>query len=357
MIKILITDDSMTVATILKAIFENEPDMQVVGYAKDGRQAVDMSRELKPDIITMDIRMPVMDGLMATRMIMENNPTPIVVISSDINDELQICFRAIEEGALAVIEKPHAMNTKDFDPLRRKLIQTIRAMSEVKMVRRIARKNKGPFEIQKIHSKFQDTAYELIAIGCSTGGPQALNCIFSSISAEISVPVAVVQHMSQGFIKGLVEWLQRVTSLTVKIAEDGEMLLPSTVYFAPEDKHLLFQRKGNNLHAVFSDEPPIGQFRPSVTATFRSAAGVCGKNAIGILLSGMGNDGAAGMLDMRKAGAHTIIQDQNSCVVFGMPREALALDAVDKIMEPEDIAFYLESITKNTWSKLNVASK
>ncbi|HJW86939.1 MAG TPA: chemotaxis-specific protein-glutamate methyltransferase CheB [Candidatus Brocadiaceae bacterium] len=344
MIKILITDDSDTIAALLKTLFEKEPDMRVIGMAKNGRQAVEMSRELRPDIITMDIRMPVMDGFEATRKIMSETPTPIVVVSSSVNDELQICFRAIEVGALAVIEKPCSVNLKGFQAISRKLVETVRAMAGVKVVRRYIRQPGIPVEVQVPVSDVPVHAFEIIAVGCSTGGPQALQAILSRLPAGFSTPIAVVQHMSQGFLLGMVEWLQKITPVELKLAEDGEILQTATVYFAPENKHLVLKRTAGRLTSGLTSDPPVGQFRPSATTLFQSAARVCGKNAIGLLLSGMGDDGATGLLEMRNAGAHTVIQDKESSVVFGMPGSALALNAVDKVVELNGIALYLKGL-------------
>ena len=347
MIKILITDDSDTIAVLLKTIFEKEPDMQVIGRARDGRQAVEMSRELRPDVITMDIRMPVMDGFEATRSIMSETPVPIVVVSSSVNDELQICFRAIEAGALAVIEKPQSTSLKDFQSISRKLVEVVRAMAGVKVIRRYIRQSEIPVEAKASSfsaSAAPGTAFEIIAVGCSTGGPQALQTILSGLPAGFSTPIAVVQHMSLGFLLGMVEWLQKITPVKLKLAADGEVFQPATVYFAPEDRHLVLKRTGGGLTSVLTSNPPVGQFRPSATTLFQSVARVCGKNAVGLLLSGMGDDGASGLLEMRNAGAHTIIQDQESSVVFGMPGSALALNAVDKVVELNGIALYLKGL-------------
>ena len=346
MIKILITDDSDTIATLLKTLFEKEPDMLVIGRARNGRQAVEMSRELMPDIITMDIRMPIMDGFEATRIIMSATPVPIVVISSSVDDELQIGFRAIEVGALAVIEKPQLIDLKGFQAIGRKLVETVRAMAGVKVVRRYIRQSGIPVEVQVPVPDVPFRAFELIAVGCSTGGPQALQAILSGLPSGFPMPIAVVQHMSQGFLLGMVEWLQRITPLKLKLAEDGEILQTTTVYFAPEDRHLVLKRTSGGLAVSLNSDPSVGQFRPSATTLFQSAARVCGKNAIGLLLSGMGDDGATGLLEMRKAGAHTVIQNKESSVVFGMPGAALAINAVDNVVELNGIAPHLKGIVR-----------
>lgn len=348
MIRVLIAEDSSVVALLLQAIFENEEDMVVVGHAKNGREAVNMAHELKPDIITMDIRMPEMDGFEATRLIMINNPTPIVVISSSVdNEELRITFRAIEAGALSVIEKPHGVTHPDFEQIRNDLVDTLRAMSEVKVIkRRSLIQDITPLDIFET-AVHQDTkAFELVAIGCSTGGPQILQHILSTLPIGFPIPILVVQHISKGFIGGMVEWLNGSTLLNVKIAEDDEKLLPGTVYIAPDDYHLLVKRNGKGLTAVLSDGEEVNRFRPSVTPLLQSVAKVCKGRGIGAVLTGMGADGAQGLLEIKQAKGHTFIQDEKSAIVYGMPGAALALDAVDQVVELEKITSYLYSLAR-----------
>lgn len=349
MIRILIAEDSQVVALLLKALFEHEPDMQVVGHARNGREAVQMTHELKPDLVTMDIRMPVMDGFEATRQIMASDPTPIVVVSASVdNEELSITFKAIEEGALSVIEKPRGISHPDFDTIRRELIETVRAMAEVKVIRRrfFAHPAEVNIQAQAIEIPIQPSArsYELLAIGCSTGGPQVLHRIFSSLAADFPVPIVVTQHISKGFIGGLIDWLAASTPLKLKVAQAGEKLQPGTIYFAPDDCHLKVLRRGSELVVSLGSEPEVNGFRPSASPMFKSVASVCGKQAVGVLLTGMGVDGAEGLLAMRKAGGHTFVQDEESSVVYGMPGAALALDAADQVVEIDRMSSYLTNI-------------
>ncbi len=347
MLRILIVEDSAVVAMLLKAILQQQPDMQVVGHARDGREGVQLARELKPDVITMDIRMPVMDGFEATRQIMDDCPTPIVVISSSVdNEELRITFRAIEEGALAVMEKPRGFSHPDFEAIRRDLVDTVRAMSQVKMFRRQKFTRPSGLDIYEkaIHQKTK--AYELLAIGCSTGGPQALHQIFSSLPVGFPVPVVVTQHISKGFVGGLVSWLADNTQLKVKLAEHGEALKPGTVYFAPDDQHLLVSRSSGGLIALLSSDAACNGFRPSVSPMFNSIVQACQHHAIGALLTGMGMDGADGLLALRRAGSHTVVQDEASSVVFGMPGAAVALGAVDQVVALDQLPAYLSSIVR-----------
>lgn len=345
MLRILIVEDSSVVALLLKAIFQQQPDMQVVGHAKNGREAVRLARELKPDVITMDIRMPEMDGFEATRMIMAGSPTPIVVVSSSVDDEeLRITFRAIEEGALAVMEKPRGFTHPDFETIRRDLVDTVRAMSQVRLFRRVKVERPSGADIYEtaIHPRTQ--AYELLAIGCSTGGPQALHQIFSLLPVGFPVPIVVTQHISRGFVGGLAAWLAENTLLKVKLAEQGEPLKAGTIYFAPDDQHLQVTRNNEGMAVNLSQGMSFNGFRPSASPMFKSVATTCQNRAIGALLTGMGVDGADGLLALRRAGSHTLVQDEASAVVYGMPGAAIALDAVDQVVALDNMPAYLSSI-------------
>lgn len=345
--RILIIEDSSVVAMLLKAIFQQQPDMKVVGHARDGREGVQMAHDLKPDVITMDIRMPVMDGFEATRMIMADNPIPIVVISSSVdNEELRITFRAIEEGALAVMEKPRGFTHPDFENIRRDLVDTVRAMAGVRLFRR--RRIEIPKEADIYETAIQQRtkAYELLAIGCSTGGPQVLHQIFSLLPIGFPVPIVVTQHISRGFVGGLVAWLAGNTLLNVKLAEQGETLNAGAIYFAPDDQHLLVIRNTSGLAASLSQDAPCNGFRPSASPMFKSAALTCQQRAVGALLTGMGADGADGLLALRRAGSHTLVQDEASAVVYGMPGAAIALDAVDQVVALDRMSAYLSSILR-----------
>ena len=347
MIRILITEDSEVVSLLLKAIFEHEPDMQVIGRARDGREAVRMVHELKPDLVTMDIRMPVMDGFEATRMIMSTHAVPIVVISSSVDDEeLKITFRAIEEGALAVIEKPRGLSHPDFEVTRLELVETVRAMAEVKVIRRFARERAAEVDIFEAAIQQRTKAHEVVAVGVSTGGPQALHALLSLLPIGFPLPIVIVQHMSKGFVGGLVAWLQGNTLLSVTLAADRQKLAPGTVYFAPDDRHLLVERNQDGLIARLSEGPPVNGFRPSATPLLKSVAATCNGRGIGVLLTGMGADGADGLLAMRRAGSHTLVQDEASAVVYGMPGTAIAIDAVDQVVRLEQMPSYLVSLAR-----------
>lgn len=343
MIKILIVDDSETETAILKQIFGSEPDIEVIGCAKNGKEAVQLTKDLKPDLITMDIHMPVMDGLEATRIIMTQCPTPIVVISSNLqNQELRATYKALEAGALSVLEKPVNIASPQFEPARVRAINMIRSMAEIKVI-------KKRFSTENVSATSSSTpnnrSYELLAIGTSIGGPQALKLILSNLPKDFPVPIVIVQHMTNGFISGFSKWLDKHVELHVKDAEDQEVLKAGTVYFAPDNYHLTVQRSKQHLIAALVNSDPVSGFCPSATVLFESVAKTCKKQGIGILLTGMGNDGAQGLLELKQAHGHTLIQDPESAVVFGMAGVAQSLGAVDKVVELSQMAKYLIHIT------------
>lgn len=347
MIRILIVEDSDVVSLLLKTIIDNEADMQVIGQARNGREAVQMAHDLKPDLVTMDIRMPVMDGFEATRLIMSTDAVPIVVISSSVDDEeLKITFRAIEEGALAVIEKPMGFNHPRFEEMHRELIETVRSMAEVKVVQRIERFSKDAVDIFEAAIQQRTKAHEIIAIGCSTGGPQALLAILSKLPLGFPIAIVVAQHISKGFIGGLVTWLRGNSLLNILVAEDNQPLLPGTVYFAPDNYHLHVVRGQNGLVTKLSEGVEVNGFKPSATPLFKSVAKTCNGRGVGVLLTGMGSDGAEGLLEMRQAGSHTLVQDEASAVVYGMPGAAIAIDAVDQVLQLDKMPSYLLSLAR-----------
>ncbi len=339
MIRILTVEDSDVVALLLKAILDQEPDMQVVGRARDGGEALPQVEALQPDLVTMDIRMPVLDGFEATRQIMAQRPTPIVVVSSSVDDEeLRITFRAIEEGALAVLEKPRGFTHPDFETIRQELVDTIRAMAEVKLVRRrLTPKLSAPTAGTHHASLPPGKSPEVVAIGVSTGGPQVLQMLFNTLPVDFPLPVLVAQHISKGFLGGLVKWLGDESPLQIKVAENGEPLEKGSVYFAPDNHHLTVRRNSRGLVVHLDQGASNKGFRPSASNLFHSVAQTCGGKAVGVLLTGMGSDGAQGLLAMHQQGAHTLVQDEQSAVVYGMPGAALALDAVSQVVPLEQL--------------------
>jgi two-component system chemotaxis response regulator CheB len=340
MIRVLVVDDSPILRQLIWSILESDPDLQVVGQARNGEEAVALCQRLEPDIITMDIRMPKMNGFQAIRRIMAESPRPIVVLTStESNLELGVSSKALEAGALMVVGKPHGLPGED--PKADQLIAQVKAMAGVKVVTRRWRLEKKTPALSQREPALRPSPgpVRLIAIGASTGGPPALQAILSQLPADL--PVVVVQHMSPGFIQGLARWLNETTPLQVKVAGNGETLQAGMVYLAPDGRHLLVTAGGR---ARLRTSPPVSGHRPSATALFQSVAQNYGSAAVGVLLTGMGRDGAQGFKALRDAGAHTIAQDEATCVVFGMPKQAIALGAVEEVLPLEQIGARLGAL-------------
>ena len=345
-LKVLIAEDSLVVATLLKNMLEEDENIQVVGVAKTGSKAVEMTLRLKPDIITMDIEMPELNGFEATKQIMAQCPTPIVVISGNVNNAaLNTTFNALNAGALTVIEKPHDVLNAGFESQKRSLLTTIRALSEVRVIRR-RRATKLTSPRNKLE-QFSSKKLELLALGLSTGGPEVLYFILSQLPAAFPVPIVIVQHISKGFLPGLVKWLSHKCVLKIEIISEGNQILrPGTVYFADDDQHLII-KKGDLPIAQLEDSPAIEHFKPSVGRLFTSIASAYPASAMAGLLTGMGRDGAEGLLAMKQAGCQTFIQDEESCVVFGMPGQAKTLNAHCEELDLINIPSFLT----NTFTK------
>ena len=336
-IRVLIAEDSPTLRKYIRATLESDPSFTVVGEAINGEEAISLCRSLDPDIITMDIQMPKMDGLTAIAKIMAEMPRPIVVMTSTkSNIETGSSFKAMEAGALMVMSKPRAMPAVSSNA--ENIISQVKTMAQVKVVGRRRSINKdatyqsgaksGRIEINR-------GAYEVITIGTSTGGPAAVQMILNNLPADLPVPVLIVQHLSNGFITGLAKWLDESTPLNVRVAGNGDLIQPGVAYLAPDDRHMTI---GTSFRIQLLDSPNIDRHKPSVTALFTSVAERFGEAAIGVLLTGMGSDGARGLKAIRDAGGYTFAQEKDSCVVFGMPNEAIKLDAVREVLSVEDVA-------------------
>jgi two-component system chemotaxis response regulator CheB len=344
MIKVLIVDDSASIRIFLEGVFSADPEFQVAGFASNGEEALRAVERLAPDVITMDIDMPQMNGLVATSRIMATHPTPIVILSGVLDtQEIVSSFRALEAGALAALPKPRGVGHPDHDQDVRTLIQTVKLMSEIKVVKRWAlRGMDAPHPLEPVSAHPMATP-QVVAIGASTGGPPVIQGILAGIGKNFPLPILIVQHMAHGFIHGFAEWLALSSGMQVHIAAHGGKLLPGHVYIAPDDMHMQVEAGGR---IKLSANAPDNGLRPSVAALFRSVADVYGKNAVGILLTGMGTDGAGELLLMKQKGAVTIAQDKTSSVIYGMPGEAAKRGAATYTMSPERIAVTLAQMTK-----------
>ncbi len=338
MIRVLIVEDSPTICALLQAMLETDPAIRVIGTAKDGAEGLKKAVALKPDLITMDLQMPVMDGLEATRRIMQESPTPIVVVSAHLDStELSLTFNAIQAGALDVLAKPSLAN---FDVMREQLVTSVKLMSEVKVIRRM-----NPNRLGTPTTPTQPRTsnhFAVVAIGASTGGPAALNSLFKVMPRDFPLPIVVVQHMAAGFIEGMVRWMQIESNLEIRIAQQGERILPGMVYFAPDEHHLFFESRDV---LGLNQAPPVSHVRPSATVLLQSVAKIYGAQAIGVILSGMGDDGALGLQALHGHGGMTLAQDEATSVVYGMPRVAVELGAVDQILPLEQVAPTLAELT------------
>jgi len=340
MIRVLLAEDSAVTREYLVYLLDQDPVLRVVGTAPNGLEAVKQAEQIKPDIIVMDVHMPVMNGFEATRQIMERVPAPIVMISASLSrEETALTFEALSAGALTVVDKPGGLDHPEHAESARRLVQTVKLMAEVKVVRRWPRRER-PVPPSPIPTR-PDRKIRLIAIGASTGGPPVLAQILRGLPPDLTVPVLIVQHIAPGFTEGLAEWLGQGTPLGVKVAQPGEAVRSGSVYLAP-DRFQMGITKDGRIH--LRGEPMADGFCPSASYLFESVAEGYGRSAIGILLTGMGRDGAAGLKRLREAGGATIAQDENTSVVFGMPQEAIRLGAAEYVLSPEQIARLIRTL-------------
>jgi two-component system chemotaxis response regulator CheB len=335
---VLVVDDSAVLRQQIRFILQADPQLQVVGEAKNGEEAITMARQLRPDIITMDICMPKMDGLDAIRAIMADSPAPIVVVTgADVDAEMHVAAQAQKLGAVSVVHKPGSIAAPSYKVIAGTLVQQVKAMSQVRVVSRLRSHSQVvlPETPPPPAAPTRGRKTEIIAIGASTGGPAALYKVLGGLPASCPVPVVVVQHISLGFVEGLASWLGGGCKLQVRVAKHGEKLQAGVIHIAPDGSHMVTDSFGR---VRLKDTPPLNGHRPSVTALFQSVAEAYGPTAIGVILTGMGADGATGLRAMRDAGSMTIAQDEASCVVFGMPKEAIALGAAKHVVPLEKIA-------------------
>jgi two-component system chemotaxis response regulator CheB len=341
MLRVLIAEDSATARELLVEILRADPEITIVGETGNGIDAIAMTKQLRPDVITMDIRMPRLDGFEATRQIMIEAPTPIVIVSSIYDGrDVEVSMQALRAGALTVLPKPPGPESPDFDEQSRQLVQTVKAMSQVKVVRRWP--ERVLVEPATRPAPDPTARAEIVAIVASTGGPAALARILSDLSRDFGLPVLIVQHIASGFIDGFAAWLNTIGTLPVKVAYDRETLRPRTVYIAPDHHHL---GVSDRTTIALSRSAPIHGFRPSGTALFESVAKVFGRSAAAIVLTGMGDDGVAGLRAVRSAGGRTIVQNEATSVVFGMPGAAIAAGLADLTLPIDAIAARLEELS------------
>jgi len=366
-IRVLIVDDSAVVRQTLQNILNSDPDIEVMGTASDPFFAAKKISVEIPDVITLDVEMPRMDGLTFLKRIMSQHPIPVVIISSLTAKGTETAMKALEFGAVEVIAKSQ-MDTKNFiEESKIYLCDAVKAAAMSKIKRRVT-----PYSSQSTQSTQSAQSHELtvqpkysadailskstrnetsmirttelvVAVGASTGGTEALRVFLEAMPPD-SPGIVIVQHMPENFTKSFANRLNELCGISVKEAENGDSVIRGRALIAPGNHHLLIKRSGAKYYVEIKEGPLVNRHRPSVDVLFRSTARFAGRNAIGIIMTGMGDDGARGLLEMKEVGAHTIAQDEKSCVVFGMPNEAIKLNAHDKILALEHIASHVIKI-------------
>lgn len=349
MVKVLIVDDSPVARQLLEFILSRDPGITVIGTATNGEEAIQAVRDKKPDLITMDINMPKMNGFDATRTIMETTPVPIIIVSGSENiHEIATSFKAMEAGAVTLMPRPPGANHPKFEAMAKSLVDAVKTYAEIKVVRRFPQKGTGSVTQTYLKAKMKiepiKDGAQIVAIGASTGGPVVIQTLLSGLKKGFPLPLVIVQHMTLGFGEGFAEWLQGTTGFPIHIAVNGEYLLPGHAYIGADGYHVGFS---NDNRIMLTNAPPENGVRPSVSFLFRSVRQVYGNRVIALLLTGMGRDGADELKSLKDCGALTIVQDEQSSVVHGMPGEAIKLGAAMYVLSPEKIVDVLNEITNN----------
>ncbi|MEI8084763.1 MAG: chemotaxis-specific protein-glutamate methyltransferase CheB [Paludibacter sp.] len=349
-IKVLIVEDSLVAQKLLKTLVMSDERFELVGVAENGKQACEFVLKHKPDVVSMDILMPIMDGVEATRKIMQETPIPIVIVSSYYqSSEVETAMRVLQAGAVSIIPRPYGPGHSKYEQSTRQYLNTLKMMSEISVVKR--RKEETLKPIQKVENITKNCTnapnnqeFKVLAIGASAGGPEGLSTILSGLPINFPVPVFIVQHIDGNFADGFAVWLNSSTQLPVSIAVNGEKALAGHVYLPPGNQHLTVNKDGN---INTTKDGLVNGSRPSVDVLFNSIAEVYGKKSLAVLLSGMGKDGAAELKKLFDLGAFTIAQDENSCLVYGMPGEAAKMGGVCKLLSPEKILQEINCLIKN----------
>ena len=352
-VRVLIVDDSAFMRKVLETIFNSDTQLQVIGHAKDGREAVALAESLKPDVITMDINMPHMDGLQATAQIMTTNPHPIVIVSSESRDGAASTVKALELGAIEFIAKPSGAIDLDMQSIREDLLRKVKMAAKVRVVRTASRlaatlqslpsaapsvSRAAPFVSQS--SQVAEQRFPVVVLAASTGGPATVMRLAPGFTKEFPAAVILVQHMPAAFTTQFAAQLAEFTEIRVKEAEAGESLQPGNLYICPGAQHLRVNPHGRiQLDAVTGR---IAGYLPNIDVTMESVAAYGGALSIGVVLTGMGNDGALGAKAIKNAGGHVIAQDEATSVIFGMPAEAIKLQVVDQVLGLDDIYAAIE---------------
>jgi two-component system chemotaxis response regulator CheB len=346
-IKVLVVDDSAFMRKVISDMIETDPGMEVIDVAKNGNDAIQKIKSLNPDVVTMDIEMPVKDGLTALREIMDEYPRPVIMLSSLTKKGAEETLKALDFGAFDFITKPSSMLKVSTPEMRDELLEKIRIASRTK-VRKVSqtvarrRVETSNAEVQHSNTLGNTRFKKIIAIGTSTGGPRALQEVVPLIPGNIDASVVIVQHMPPGFTKSLAERLDTMSRIRVKEAEDGDVLKAGWAFLAPGDLHLKVTKQNGQFVIKLDNSERVSGHRPSVDAMMDSIVEASSRNTIGVIMTGMGADGAAGMKKLRDNGGFVIAQNEESCVVYGMPKSAIKLDGVDKVVDLSNIAVEIQ---------------
>jgi two-component system, chemotaxis family, protein-glutamate methylesterase/glutaminase len=341
-LRVLIVDDSASVRQILTSILNGDPDIEVMASASDPFVAAKRIQEELPHVIILDIEMPRMDGMTFLRKIMAQRPIPVIICSTLTEQGSDLMFEALEAGAVEIVPKPRVDTRQALLESSERLRDAVKSAARARVKPRAARR---PVEAKltadviippPVPGRSRPETERIVCIGVSTGGTESLRDVLEALPRTCP-GILIVQHMPQGFTAAFARRLNGICEITVKEAEDGETVLPGHAYIAPGSRHMLLQRTGLRYHIAIKDGPPVSRHRPSVDVLFRSTAQYAGRNVLGIIMTGMGDDGAKGLLEMRKLGAATRAQDEESCIVFGMPKEAIACGAVEKVVSLSQI--------------------
>ncbi len=335
-IRVLVVDDSALIRSLMRELLGSQPDIEVVGMAPDPHVARELIKQLNPDVITLDVEMPRMNGLDFLEKLMRLRPMPVVMVSSLTEQGSEVTLKALELGAVDFITKPRLGVAEQFPELAREISDKIRAAARAR-IRRHGLGATPSNQPRPIAGHVFGTTEKLLCIGASTGGTEALKEVLCSMPAD-APGMLITQHMPESFTRSFAERLNGLSAMTVKEAAHNERVLPGHAYVAPGHSHLRVKKGGAYYYTELSQDAPVNRHRPSVDVLFHSAAEALGSNALGVLLTGMGKDGAAGLLAMRQAGAYTFAQDEASCVVFGMPRAAIDMGAAMEVLPLQDIA-------------------
>ena len=335
--KVLIVDDSAVVRNLMHSILSSDRDIDVIGSAPDPYIARDKIVKYNPDVITLDVEMPRMDGITFLKKLMKHFPVPVVIVSSLTQKGAVTTMKAFEAGAIDVIAKPQMDLTKGMEVIAKDIIEKVKIAATAKVKRRIEKEDAAPAKRRPVKTRaLAQSTHKIIAIGASTGGTEAIREVLTRMPADTPGTV-IVQHMPEKFTKAFAERMNDQCAMEVREARDGDSVYPGIALIAPGSHHMVLKRSGARYYVSLNQDAPVFHQRPSVGVLFESVANYAGANSVGVILTGMGSDGAKGMLAMKQAGAKTIAQDEKSSVVFGMPKEAIKAGGVDKILSLKDI--------------------